>query len=81
MTRLMSSLLAGAALISLSACGLQGALTRPDPIWGSPDDVDAADLPNRNVESGVEVIREDIGDEDFSDEPDAEDELLGGPGD
>ena len=25
-----------AAILALSACGLQGDLTRPDPLWGNP---------------------------------------------
>ena len=81
MTRLTSSLLALFALASLSACGLQGDLSRPDPLWGTPDANDAAELPERQVTEGVSVIRDDLDDEDFEDDaPDAEDELLGGPG-
>lgn len=65
------------ALTSVSACGLTGDLKRPGPLMGDPNSEmppaelpDASDnslpqLPNR-VEDGAA--------------PDAEDELLGGPG-
>lgn len=33
MTRILSI---SAAILALSACGLQGDLKRPDPLWGNP---------------------------------------------
>ncbi len=33
MTRILSI---AAAILALSACGLQGDLKRPDPLWGNP---------------------------------------------
>ncbi|MEO0467621.1 MAG: hypothetical protein AAF216_13855 [Pseudomonadota bacterium] len=79
MTRTLTTSLALIALIGLPACGLQGDLTRADPIYGTPDAREAADLPNRDIESGVSVISEDLDDEDFEDEDArSDDELLGG---
>lgn len=73
-------LLAALLLASLSACGLQGDLQRPEPLIGNPDSARApAERSNREVERGLDSIRED--EEDATDTtPDAEDELLGGPG-
>ena len=80
MTSMTKFLLAGVALVSLSACGLQGDLTRPDPLYGHPDDIPDAERPDRVVTDGLSDMR-DAGDEEDEDMPDAEDELLGGPGD
>ncbi len=63
----------------VSACGLPGDLKRPDPIFGTPGAREDAELPDRSVDEGISVSRPD----DFQDEqdtPDAEEELLGGPG-
>lgn len=77
MKRLTKLLIASAALSALSACGLQGDLQRPDPLWGTPDAREAAQLPDRRVDEGIDdELRTDTGQE----EPDPEEELLGGPG-
>lgn len=81
MTRLTRLLLCGVALAGLSACGLQGDLTRPDPLFGNPDEVPEAERPDRVVTDGLSDLRESTSeDEDGEDMPDADDELLGGPG-
>ena len=70
--------------LALAGCGLTGDLQRPEPLIGSPDDIDAARLPDREVERGLPDDFEGAGaiDEDDTDDdtPNAEDELLGGPG-
>ena len=78
--------LAAGLLAGLPACGLQGDLARPDPLFGDPEARDEAELPLRSVDSGLEDDDtlggfEETGEnaEDES-EPNAEDELLGGPG-
>ncbi|MCI4645590.1 MAG: hypothetical protein MRY64_12495 [Hyphomonadaceae bacterium] len=79
MTRLTKLFLGGISLIGLSACGLQGDLTRPDPLFGNPDEVPEAERPDRTVTDGMSDLRE-ADREDDEDTPDPEDELLGGPG-
>lgn len=37
-TRLGLALLMGAGLL-LSACGVRGTLERPEPLWGSPEEI------------------------------------------
>lgn len=79
MMRPTRPLIAGLLLASLSACGLQGDLQRPDPLIGNPDSARApAERSDREVERGLDSIREN--NQDATSEPDAEDELLGGPG-
>lgn len=78
-------LLAASLLAGLSACGLQGDLARPDPLFGDPSERGEADLPNRRVDTGLEDDDtlgdfEETGTEDEDAAPNAEDELLGGPG-
>lgn len=78
MSKTTRFLIAGAALGALSACGLQGDLKRPDPLWGDPQARGEATLPDRRVDEGID---DDLRiDPDEEDAPDAEDELLGGPG-
>ncbi|MEM1151419.1 MAG: hypothetical protein AAGI03_12810 [Pseudomonadota bacterium] len=81
MTRILKPLLMGASLIALSACGLQGDLTRPDPLFGTPDAVDPAEPLNRSTTDGLRDLRQSNRDaeEDETNAPDPEDELLGGP--
>lgn len=80
MTRLTKLFLGSVALAGLSACGLQGDLTRPDPLFGNPDAVPEAERPDRVVTDGLTDMREAGTEEDGEDMPDADDELLGGPG-
>ncbi len=90
MTRIRPALrafiLAGALTGALAGCGLTGDLQRPDPLFGDPDDRGAASLPDRDVERGLPDTgaaspEDEDGDEtDETGLPDAEDELLGGPG-
>lgn len=76
---------AGIAIVTLmafSACGLTGDLKRPDPLWGEPRAETApAELPESSVDALPELpgqSPEEV--EDPLTPPDAEDELLGGPG-
>ena len=80
MTRTLTISLALFAMLALPACGLQGDLTRADPLWGTPDEREAANLPGRDIDSGVSVIRDDLEEEEeFEDEDARSDaELLGG---
>lgn len=80
MTSLTKLFLGGISLIGLSACGLQGDLTRPDPLWGHPDDLAEAERPDRTVTDGLTDMRDADGTSEDADLPDPEDELLGGPG-
>ena len=77
------SILAASLLAGLSACGLQGDLARPDPLFGDPQERGEAELPSRSVDTGLEDD-DTVGDfddgADEDDAPGAEDELLGGPG-
>lgn len=66
------------ALGSVSACGLTGDLERPKPVFGQPTDVEAAELPD-DSRSDLPPLPERQ-DEDPNSPPNAEDELLGGPG-
>ena len=66
------------ALGSVSACGLTGDLQRPKPIFGGPTDVEAAELP-ADREPDLPPLPERSS-EDSGSAPDADDELLGGPG-
>jgi len=81
MTRVLPALGALALAGTLAGCGLTGDLQRPDPLFGDPDDRAAAELPDRDVERGLpetpETSREEPDEDDL---PDADDELLGGPG-
>ncbi|MEM7766981.1 MAG: hypothetical protein AAF253_05770 [Pseudomonadota bacterium] len=82
MTRLRPAfgliLLAG----TMSGCGLTGDLQRPDPLFGDPVDRGAAQLPDRDVERGLPETPQNDDDEsgNADDLPDADNELLGGPG-
>ncbi|MEL6568263.1 MAG: hypothetical protein AAFQ22_07580 [Pseudomonadota bacterium] len=82
MTRFTKPLLAGISLVALSACGLQGDLTRPDPLFGTPSDLEPAEPLERTVTDGLDDLQDSrrAEDEDLTGEPDPEDELLGGPG-
>ncbi|MEO0817687.1 MAG: hypothetical protein AAFX86_10320 [Pseudomonadota bacterium] len=82
MTRFTKPLLAGISLVTLSACGLQGDLTRPDPLFGTPSDLEPAEPLERTVTDGLDDLQDSrrAEDEDLTGEPDPEDELLGGPG-
>ncbi len=79
------TIIAASLLAGLSACGLQGDLARPDPLFGDPNERGEADLPNRRVDTGLDDD-DTLGDFDETDgedgdaAPNAEDELLGGPG-
>ncbi|WP_417496245.1 LPS translocon maturation chaperone LptM [Maricaulis sp.] len=42
MKRLYSLILILLGTTSLAACGLRGDLERPDPMWGHPQDAEAA---------------------------------------
>ncbi len=83
---LAKPILALALLAGLSGCGLQGDLTRPDPLFGDPGERGEAGLPSRSVDTGL-ANSDPLGDfdetgdidDDEGDTPDAEDELLGGP--
>ncbi len=55
MTRFRSITLAG--LLAVGACGLPGDLTRPEPLFGTPEDRPDAERPSRRVESGLDTIR------------------------
>ncbi|MEL6663228.1 MAG: lipoprotein [Pseudomonadota bacterium] len=82
MTRFAKLILAGASVAALSACGLQGDLTRPDPLFGTPSDLEPAEPLDQNVSDSLRDLQETrrADEETQDDEPDAEDELLGGPG-
>ena len=85
MTRRLTPMIAAALLAgSLAGCGLTGDLQRPDPLFGEPDGREAAALPDRAVERGLpdRPGAEPGDDETDTDEtvPNADDELLGGPG-
>jgi len=74
-------LIAVASLIALSACGLQGDLTRPDPLFGNPSELEPAEPLDRSVSDGLDDLQEERrANEDEASPPDPEDELLGGPG-
>ena len=78
--RPLTLLLLASGMSGLSACGLQGDLTRPDPLWGTPDAIPAAERTASRVTDGLTDLREAEREEEAEDEtPDAEDELLGGP--
>ncbi|MEM9739705.1 MAG: hypothetical protein AAF829_07530 [Pseudomonadota bacterium] len=80
MTRFSKPLLAGFSLCALSACGLQGDLTRPDPLFGNPSQLEPAEPLDRQITDGLDDLQESRRSGDDSDNPpDAEDELLGGP--
>lgn len=82
MTSIMKTGAAMLALASVSACGLTGALDRPDPLWGEPDPgIEAAELPTNQVTDRQALPPRADGDPDaFSDDFEAtDDELLGGP--
>lgn len=71
--------LAGALLLttSISACGLTGDLQRPGPLIGDPSrDVPPADLPE-GEDRDLPQLPPRPGPQN---QPDADDELLGGPG-
>lgn len=83
------TLFLGAAMLALSACGLQGDLKRPDPLWGNPP-LDGPTDPRviRQLEeeeriraeqeaAAEEAARRAEFDENISDEP-IEEELEGG---
>ncbi len=76
MTVTRTLILLAAAGATLAACGIRGDLERPDPLFGSPGELPAATLSNRTVDDGLEALDEDTP----AATPDAEDELLGGPG-
>lgn len=76
----MKRILGAAALIALmgsvSACGLTGDLKRPAPLIGRGNDIDPATLPD-----GASKNLPDLPDRPSqAPEAEAEDELLGGPG-
>ena len=50
-------MIALAGLLAMTACGLPGDLTRPEPLFGTPEDRPDAELPSRRVESGLDTIR------------------------
>lgn len=81
MTRIVKPLIVGASLLALSACGLQGELTRPDPLFGTPSDLEPAEPLDRSTTDGLSDLQESRRgeNEDLDAEPDPEDELLGGP--
>lgn len=81
MNRIVKPLIVGASLIALSACGLQGGLTRPDPLFGNPSELEPAEPLDRSTTDGLSDLQESRRgeNEDFSTEPDPEEELLGGP--
>ncbi|MGE6696694.1 LPS translocon maturation chaperone LptM [Hyphomonas sp. NPDC076900] len=71
--------LAAIALLtaSLSACGLQGPLQRPGPLIGNPSsDMDPATLPDGETRDLPQLPDRPSQQQT----PEAEDELLGGPG-
>jgi len=80
MTRLTKLTIAATGLASLAACGLQGDLKRPDPLFGDPQSRPDAVLPDRQVQEGTSVLQEEEGApaRDETSQPDADDELLGG---
>ena len=69
----IAALIIGSAV--LPACGLTGDLQRPDPLWGSPQDVEA-ELPEERS-STLPQLPPRAEEEDGE----SEDELLGGPED
>lgn len=74
MTKLWKPLLAGVAFAALAGCGLRGGLERPDPIFGDPSAEalePAGELPGGTVRDQLE--------EPVFDDPEEDDELLGGP--
>lgn len=84
MTMTRTLILLAAAGATLAACGIRGDLERPDPLFGTPEGLPEASLSNRTVDDGLEALDEDDPDapreDGLSTPPDAEDELLGGPG-
>jgi predicted small lipoprotein YifL len=83
---LAKPILALALLAGLSGCGLQGDLTRPDPLFGDPGERGEAGLPSRSVDTGLQNSDplgdfDETGDVEGNEDepPNAEDELLGGP--
>lgn len=73
-------LLASAALVlmgGVSACGLTGDLKRPGPLYGDPNGVDPADLPDAENKNLPRLP--DRPPQAEPEDEDAEDELLGGP--
>ncbi|WP_353255983.1 hypothetical protein [Hyphomonas sp.] len=76
MKRILAASAATFLLGAVSACGLTGDLKRPEPLIGSPNEVDPATLPDAGNKNLPEL----------PDRPsvpaagDADDELLGGPG-
>ncbi|MEM1105367.1 MAG: lipoprotein [Pseudomonadota bacterium] len=81
MQRLAKTLICLASLAALSACGLQGDLTRPDPLFGTPNELEPAEPLDRRVTDGLDDFRDERTSqgEGGDDAPDPEDELLGGP--
>lgn len=76
-------LVAIAVLSALSACGLRGDLARPDPLIGTPNpDRPPAEAVDRSASDGLSDLRSGnaLEPDDEDDVPNAEDELLGGPG-
>lgn len=67
---------------TVTGCGLTGDLQRPDPLFGEPDGSSAAELPDRGIERGLPETPGAEREEDdppADDQPNADDELLGGP--
>lgn len=82
MTLPFRSLMAGGALLALAGCGLTGDLQRPPPLFGEPTERQEGALPDRTVGEGLSTVDLDseAEEEDSDDQPDAEEELMGGPG-
>ncbi len=78
MKRFLSAALALALLGGVSACGLTGPLQRPGPLIGNPDNVDPATLPDAGNKNLPQLP--DRPSQTPSEDEEAEDELLGGPG-
>lgn len=77
MTRKLTSATLGLLLLALPACGLTGDLTRPGPLIGNPSgEGDPASLPGSDGKALPPLPERRATDS----EPEADDELLGGPG-
>lgn len=80
MTPRLKLVCAGAALLSLGACGLTGDLERPDPIFGEKPAETAREVPSTPTKPTTPAPTRTPMDPVPDLGPSGDDELLGGPG-